>query len=159
MARRDGSRLLPAMLAGLVAIALGVMFLATWIDTRVRPPPPADPPLATRPTMAVVPPAAEPKPAPTELARCIADDGRAPVYTSEACPPGTRLDRRIGIAPMAAEAPERRRARERCEAAKQRERIEMARLGSRRSRADLRLWGDYVARECAQYTATAPPTR
>jgi hypothetical protein len=60
---------------------------------------------------------------------------------------------------MRAEDPALRRARERCEAGKRRERIEMARLGAHRTTADLRLWGDYAARECAAYTATAQPSR
>ena len=155
MTRRAGSRLLPVMLVLLALVFLAVLFMTTWIDTRVRPLPPADPPLATRPAVAQLPPAAKKSAPPSSLRKCIADDGRAPVYTSEACPAGTRLERTIAVAQMPAEAPELRRAREQCEAGKQRERIEMAKLGNRRSTADLRLWGDYVARECAAYTATA----
>ena len=161
MTRRAGSRLLPAMLVGLVLVFLAVAFLTTWIDTRVRPPPPSDPPLAQRPAIAQLPPApaAAKKTPPSSLNKCISESGGAPVYTSEACPPGTRLERRIAVAAMQAETPELRRAREQCEAGKQRERIEMARLGNRRTASDLRLWGDYVARECAAYTATARPAR
>lgn len=162
MTRRAGSRLLPAMLAGLVLVFFAVLLLTTWIDTRVRPPPPAEPPLAQRPAVAqllpLAPVAAKSMP-PSSLNKCIANAGGAPVYTSAACPPGTRLERTIAVASMEAETPELRRAREQCEAGKQRERIEMARLGNRRTASDLRLWGDYVARECAAYTATARPRR
>lgn len=157
MARRSGSRLLPLMLAALVVICIAVLLLTTWIDTRVRPSPPVDPPLAAQP--AGTTPPSQAKPAPSSLRKCVVGDGSAPVYTSADCPAGTHLERSIDVAPMQAESPPLRRAREQCERGKQRERIEMAKLGNRRTTADLRLWGDYAARECAAYTATAQRAR
>ena len=159
MPRRDRSRLLTAMLVVLVAIFFAVLMLDTWIDTRVRPAPPtadveAAPPAAAEPA---APPAVA-RPA-SDLRKCVPEAGGVAVYTSGACPPGTRLERQIAVAPMHAESPELRRARLQCEAGKQRGRIELAKLGNRRMASDLRLWGDYVARECAAYTATAKAAR
>ena len=118
--------MLTAMLVVLVAIFFAVLVLVTWIDTRVRPPPPP------------------------------ADVGEPPRTVPKAASPPVVAR---PAAPTDAESPDLRRARLQCEAGKQRSRIELAKLGNRRMAADQRLWGDYAARECAAYTATAKPRR
>lgn len=154
MTRARRSLLLPAMLAVLIAVFFAVLRFERWTAARVRPPPAPVQEAVSEPAAAPAPVAAEPAkpgPAPSTLHRCVGSG--APVYTTEACPPGTRLDRDIAVAAMRSESPELRRARERCEAGRLRERLELAKLGTRRSSGDLRLWGDYALRECAAYTA------
>ena len=154
------SRVMPLMLALLLAIFFAVLFFSTWVDTRVRPaPPPPEPePVAEVPAPAPAPAKPAPRSGPVTLRKCIADNVPA-VYTHDACPPGMRLERDIAVADMSAETQALRRAREHCAAAKGRQRIEMAKLGTRRLGSDVRLWNDYVARECAAYTAAAGPAR
>lgn len=142
------------MLAVLVVVFFAVLLYERWVATRVRPPPAPVAPVDAMEHEPAAPAAAapaKPGPSPSTLHRCVGSG--APVYTTEACPPGTQLDRDIAIAPMRSESPELRSARERCEAGRLRERLELAKLGSRRSSGDTRLWGDYAVRECAAYTA------
>ena len=154
MARPRKSTLLPAMLTLLVVVFFVVLGYTLWLDTRVRPASEAAPVTVTVPA-SVPAPRAEVAPQ-KSLNRCVAP-GRAPVYTADACPVGTTLDREIEVARMAERDPAVERARLQCEAAKQRERIELARLGNRRATSDVRLWGDYVLRECAVYQASLEP--
>ena len=156
MTRARRSLLLPAMLAVLVAVFFAVLFLDRWHATRVRPPPApvaaeAPPTAPAPPTPASPPP--QPRATPSSLNRCVG--GSAPVYTTEACPPGMRLEREIAVEVQPSEPSDLRRARERCEAGKLRRRVELAKLGARRVESDERLWADYAARECAEYTARA----
>lgn len=142
------------MLAVLVAVFFTVLLYERWVATRVRPPPAPAAAMEHESAAPAAPVAAapsQPGPPPSTLHRCVGSG--APVYTTDACPPGTQLDRDIAVAPMRSESPELRRARERCEAGRLRERLELAKLGARRSSGDLRLWGDYALRECAAYTA------
>lgn len=150
MGRGSRSRLLPAMLALLVATAFGVLGYVSWLEQRRRPLPPLPPGPIPVSTPA---PRIDTRPAPPgTLHRCVAT-GQAAMYTANPCPAGTRLDREIEVAALRSETPDLRRARERCEAGKTRRRLELMKLGTRRVAADDRLWGDYAARECAAYTA------
>lgn len=149
MTRAPRPRLLPWMLVLLATTAGAVFVYSAWLEQRRRPPlPPPEPVPASVPAARELQAEA---PART-LHRCVAE-GAAPIYTTDPCPPGTTLSREVEVARMRSESPELQRARRQCEAGRQRERLELARLGARRSQADVRLWGDYALRECAAYTA------
>jgi hypothetical protein len=153
------SKWMPAMLVGLVAIFFAVLFFTTWVDTRLRPPPPEAASAPVVPVEATAPVTApQARAGPKTLHKCVAI-GRPAVYTDEACPAGMRRERDIAVTPMADESQALRRAREQCAAAKGRERIELAKLGNRRSASDLRLWGDYVVRHCSAYTTAVEQAR
>ena len=130
MTRARRSLLLPAMWAVAVVAFFAVMFYERWVSTRLRPPP--------APVAEAVPEAAAPAPAvpaaakessapPSTLNRCVGSG--APVYTSAACPPGTRLEREIAVAAMRSEAPQ---AREGPRALRSRQAAPPARTGQTR---------------------------